>query len=89
MILKSSVMMNIIYTQESQKIQHLSHLALLSLPKTFLQSQIQNLILILQTPLKHNNLSNFQHIVQNSFHLMTHHYLYDYFQGFSYQTTTL
>ena len=67
----SSVMMKIVFTQEFQKIQHLLHLTLLSLSKTFLQSQPQNLILIRQIQLPHKNLSYSQHIFHKSFHFMT------------------
>ena len=58
MILTSSVMMKMIHIKESQKIQHFLHLTLLLLPKTFLHSRTQTLILTLQMQLKHNNLSN-------------------------------
>ena len=75
MILTISVVMMIMFTEESEKIKLLLHLLLLSLPKHFLQPQTQNLILTLQMQSKHNNLSNFHHIYHKQFHFMTHHSL--------------
>ena len=63
MLLTSSVMIKIIFTQEYQKIPHLLLLTLLLLQKTFLEFQMQKLILLPQMQLNRNILLNVQHVV--------------------------